>query len=80
MLLKNNNKALPINNVLDVKQKLFGFENFDHGKAKKRKRKTCSRTKENQATFSVGKYKEPKLIISDKYINKYYIDEKWSYW
>ena len=37
MLLKNNNKTLPINNVLDVQQKLFGFENFDHGNAKKEK-------------------------------------------
>ena len=36
MLLKNNNKALPINNVLDVQQKLYGFENFDHGSSKKK--------------------------------------------
>ncbi|MBR1611614.1 MAG: hypothetical protein IJ672_09095 [Methanobrevibacter sp.] len=75
MLLKNNNKALPINNVLEVQQKLFGFENVDSGKAKKRKKKTCSRKKEKQSTFHVGKYKDPKLIISDKYTNKYYIDE-----
>lgn len=75
MLLKNNNKALPINNVLDVQQKLFGFENFDHGRAKKRKNRKCSRTKENQSTFQVGTYKDPELIISDEYINKYYIDE-----
>ncbi|WP_407379167.1 hypothetical protein [Methanobrevibacter sp.] len=59
MLTKNNNKALPINNVLDVQQKLFGFENFDHGKAKKRKKRTCGRKKENQSTFDVGKYKDP---------------------
>ena len=39
MVFKKNNKALPINNVLDVQQKLFGFENFNRGKAKKRNRK-----------------------------------------
>ena len=76
MLLKNNNKALPINNVLDVQQKLFGFENFDHGKAKNRKRKNNSRTKDKQSKFYVGEYKDPELIISDKYSSKYYIDEK----
>ena len=75
MLLKNNNKALPINNVLDVQQKLFGFENVDSGKAKKRKKKTCGRKKEKQSTFYVGKYKDPELIISDEYAIKYYIDE-----
>ena len=75
MLLKNNNKALPINNVLDVQQKLFGFENFDHGKAKKRKNKTRSRKNKNQSKFHVGKYKDPELIISEDYTSKYYIDE-----
>ena len=75
MLLKNNNKALPINNVLDVQQKLFGFENFNHGKAKKRKKRICGRKKESQSTFDVGKYKDPELIISDEYVSKYYIDE-----
>ena len=75
MLLKNNNKALPINNVLDVQQKLFGFENFDCGKAKKRKKRTCGRKKESQSTFYVGKYNDPELIISDEYVSKYYIDE-----
>ena len=75
MLLKNNNKALPINNVLDVQQKLFGFENFNHGKAKKRKNKTCCRTNEKQFKFHVGKYKDPELAISDEYSSKYYIDE-----
>ena len=75
MLLKNNNKALPINNVLDVQQKLFGFENFNHGKAKKRKNKTCRRTNEKQFKFHVGKYKDPELAISDEYSSKYYIDE-----
>ena len=38
MLLKNNNKALPINNVLDVQQKLSSFENFDHGSSKKKEK------------------------------------------
>ena len=76
MLLKNNNKALPINNVLDVQQKLFGFENFDHGKAKNRKRKNYSRTKDKQSKFYFGEYKDPELVISDKYSSKYYIDEK----
>lgn len=71
MLLKNNNKALPINNVLDVQQKLFGFENFNHEKARKRKNRTCSRTKDKQSTFNVGTYKDPELIISDKYASKY---------
>ena len=75
MLLKNNNKALPINNVLDIQQKLFGFENFDHGKAKKRKNKIHSRNKENQSKFHVGKYKDPEPIISEEYTSKYYIDE-----
>jgi len=70
MLLKNNNKALPINNVLDVQQKLFGFENFDHGKAKKRKKKTRSRKKENKSKFAVGNYNDPELIISDEYSSK----------
>lgn len=75
MLLKNNNKALPINNVLDVQQKLFGFESFDHGKAKKRKNKTRSQKDENQSKFHVGEYKDPELIISEEYTSKYYIDE-----
>ena len=75
MPFKNNNKALPINNVLDVQQKLFGFENFDHGKARKRKNRIRSRTKENQSKFYVGKYKDPELIISEEYTSKYYIDE-----
>ncbi|MBO6275219.1 MAG: hypothetical protein J6M91_06770 [Methanobrevibacter sp.] len=75
MVFKKNNKALPINNVLDVQQKLFGFENFNHGKAKKRNSKTRSRTKETQSKFDVGDYKDPQLRISDEYTNKYYIDE-----
>lgn len=75
MLLKNNNKALPINNVLDVQQKLFGFENFDHGSSKKRKNKNRRQKKENQSKFHVGKYKDPELIISEEYTSKYYIDE-----
>ena len=75
MLLKNNNKALPINNVLDVQQKLFGFENFDYGSSKKRKNKNRRQKKENQFKFHVGKYKDPELIISEEYTNKYYIDE-----
>ena len=75
MLLKNNNKSLPINNVLDVQQKLFGFENFDHGKAKKRKKITSIRKKENQSKFAVGNYNDSELIISDEYSSKFYIDE-----
>ena len=75
MVFKKNNKALPINNVLDDQQKLFGFENFNHGKAKKRNSKTRSRTKETQSKFDVRDYKDPQLRISDEYTNKYYIDE-----
>ena len=50
---------------LDVQQKLFGFENFNRGKAKKRNSKTRSRTKEQQSKFDVGDYNDPQLRISD---------------
>ena len=75
MLLKKNNKALPINNVFDVQQKLFGFENFNHGKAKKRNKRNQRRSNEKQSKLHVGEYKDPELIISDEYTSKYYIDE-----
>ncbi len=39
MLLEKNNKALPINNVLEVQQKLLGFDDFDYGKRKNRRKR-----------------------------------------
>ena len=54
MVFKKNNKALPINNVLDVQQKLFGFENFNHGKAKKETVKLAVEQKNSNQNLTLG--------------------------
>ena len=75
MLLEKNNKALPINNVLEVQEKLFGFDDFDHGKRKNRKRRNRRKSNDFQFKFDVGNYKDPKIKIAEEYRTKYYIDE-----
>ena len=75
MLHEKNNKALPINNVLEVQQKLFGFDDFDHGKRKNRKRRNLRKSNDVQFKFNVGDYKDPEIKIADEYRTKYYIDE-----
>lgn len=75
MLLENNNKALPINNVLEVQEKLFGFDDFDHGKRKNRKRRNRRKSNDFQFKFDIGDYKDPKIKITEEYRTKYYIDE-----
>lgn len=75
MFFKKSNKAFSIHNVLEVQQKLFGFNDFDHGNRKNRKKKTLRKSKNIQSKFDVGDYKDPEIKISEKYSNKYYIDE-----
>ena len=62
MLLEKNNKALPINNVLEVQQKLFGFDDFDHGKRKNRRKRNLKKSNDFQFKFDVGDYKDPEII------------------
>ncbi len=61
--------------MLEVQQKLFGFDDFDHGKRKKSKRKNLRKSNEFQSKFDVGDYKDPEIKIAEKYRTKYYIDE-----
>ena len=75
MIQKNNNKVLPINSVLEVQQKLFDFEDFDQRKSKTRRRRTHRKSNDFQSKFDVGEYKDPEIKISDKFSNKYYMDE-----
>ena len=75
MLLEKNNKALPINNVLEVQQKLFGFGDFDHGKRKNRRKRNLKKSNDFQFKFDVGDYKDPEIKITDEYHTKYYINE-----
>ena len=75
MFPKKNKKVLPINNVSEVQQKLFGFDDYCHGNQKKRKLKNSSRTEKIQSQLDVGDYTNPKIIISDEYNAKYSIDE-----
>ena len=75
MLLEKNNKALPINNVLEVQQMLFGFDDFDHGKRKNRKKRNFRKSNDFQFKFDIGDYKDPEIKITDEYRTKYYIDE-----
>ena len=75
MLVEKNNKALPINNVLEVQQKLFGFGDFDHGKRKNRRKRNLKKSNDFQFKFDVGDYKDPEIKITDEYHTKYYINE-----
>ena len=75
MFLEKNNKAFPINNVLEVQQKLFGFDDFDHGKRKNRRKRNLRKSNDFQFKFDIGDYKDPEIKIADKYRTKYYIDE-----
>ena len=75
MFLEKSNKAFSIHNVSEVQQKLCGFDDFNHGNRKNRKRKNPRKTNNVQSKFDVGDYKDPKIKISEKYSNKYYIDE-----
>ncbi len=75
MLFEKNNKALPINNVLEVQQKLFGFDDFDYGKRKNRRKRNFRKSNDFQFKFDVGDYKDPEIKIADEYRTKYYIDE-----
>ena len=70
MIQKNNNKVLPINSVLEVQQKLFGFEDFNQRKRKNRRRKNRRRSNDSQSKFDVGNYNDPKIRISDEFSNK----------
>ncbi len=64
MFFKKSNKAFSIHNVLEVQQKLFGFDDFDHGNRKNRKKKTLRKSKNIQSKFDVGDYKDPEIKIS----------------
>ena len=75
MYPKNNNKAFPIKGLSDVQQKLFGFENFDHGKANKKISEKRSKAEDIQTQFDVGDYKDPEIILPKEYKTKYFLDE-----
>ena len=75
MFEKKLNKASSINNISEVQQKLFGFEDFDHGVLKNRKRKKVSKLRYIQSKFDVGDYKDPIIKISDEYSSRYFMDE-----
>ena len=75
MPFKKNNKVLPIHNVSEVQQKLFDFDDFDHGSRKKKKNKKSSKKYDTQSKLDMGDYKDPVIKISDEYSNKFFIDE-----
>lgn len=75
MIRKNNNKVLSILNLLEVQQKFFGFDDFDHKTRKRAVRKNSNKSNEIQSKLDVGDYNDPKIILSEEYDSKYYIDE-----
>ena len=75
MFRKKINKVLPINNVLEVQQKLYCFDDFDHGKRKNRKEKDPGKSINFQSKFDMGDYKDPEIKIVDEYRSKYYMDD-----
>ena len=75
MFTKKVNKASLVNNISEVQQKLFAFENYDHGVQKKKKRKNVSKVNDIQSKLDVGDYKDPEIKISDEYSSKVFMDE-----
>ena len=75
MINKKYNKAFPVDNLSEIQQKLFGFDEFDHGKVKKVKSKNRCKSNYIQSQFDVRDYKDPEIIVSEEYQNKYYFDE-----
>ena len=75
MINKKYNKAFPVYNLSEIQQKLFGFDEFDHGKVKKVKSKNRCKSNYIQSQFDVRDYKDPEIIVSEEYQNKYYFDE-----
>ena len=75
MFRKNNNKAYPVNNLSEVHEKLYGFDDFDHGKADNKKSENRNKANTIQSQFDVGDYKDPEIKLSEDYKNKFYFDE-----
>ena len=75
MFQKKLNKASMVNSISEVQQKLFDFENSNHGERKNRKRKNVRKMNNIQSELDIGDYKNPKIKISDEYTNKYFMDE-----